>query len=236
MAFQSEYTYRDYGVSFYDVPPDVVVRSAEGAYFLAHKQLLALSSPFFATFPYGIDGQLNEARGDLPVIPFVAESTSTVECILRLCYPHAPQVQLSLMEMRNVWEASLKYDIAGVKTWIERELRKHSKEEALNVYALAISFKLHDVAKEAARDYLTRERRAWSNTLLECVSGADYDTLLHYRERCADAICGTSLMVFIQSIMRVATSQGHFSCSRCILSNSQVDVTPIVSNRYVVLS
>lgn len=208
--------YRKYGANFQDVPADAVLRSAEGDHFLAHKQTLALATPFLATFRYDFfDGDKGYKYDGLPVIPFVTESTRTVECILRFCYPQALEIDLSLAEIRNVLAAAKKYDMQGVQSRMERQLLRHIEDRAVDAYAIAMEFRLVDVARKAARSSLSRGMDSWSKDYLTNITGVEHDCLWTYRQNCLVAAGGNSLPDFIKSIMKAVGTSSLYCCTHC---------------------
>lgn len=215
MSDETSLNYRHYGASFLDIPADLVVRSTDGVHFLAHKQILALASPFFATFPYDINNDVNQTAGGLPVIPFTNETARTLEHILRLCYPQDLEIDVGLAEIMAVLEAAKKYDMQGVRGRASRQLIRHAKDDAVDTYAVAVVFGLDHVAREAARSSLTREMRAWNKAYLGHINGQQYHALLDYRERCVTAVCTASLANFIEEVVRAVGDSSLYYCPGC---------------------
>jgi BTB/POZ domain len=104
---------------------DIILLSADGVQFRAHKIILAMSSGFFKdmfNIPQGSAKPSTSTSESLAcVIPFT-ESSETLDSLLRTIYPvDEPDVKL-VQDIKSVLEAAIKYDITKGISMMKKKL------------------------------------------------------------------------------------------------------------------
>jgi hypothetical protein len=155
---------RNQGTRIYSetFPPgygDFVLKSSDGFIFHFPQFLLSHASPIFKDMCEICEDSLNDEEDPLTV----TEDSTTVEALLLFIDPAkaAPPLHWSIAE--SFLEAADKYQIQGVPTWFDREVRaeagrRHTEDYALKspmtCLGLAIRYNLPEVSAYALRDLI----------------------------------------------------------------------------------
>ena len=139
--------------SFFKAPnADIILQSSDGVLFHNFRWILAEASPV-----------LRDMLGPPPTNTIVPESlerillpepASTLELLLRLIYPVAPQPEFTcLLTLKAVLAAALRYGVALASKTLRQALVSQNflENETLRAYAIACQFGLDDEAKIISR-------------------------------------------------------------------------------------
>ncbi|KAH9992005.1 hypothetical protein BJV74DRAFT_835740 [Russula compacta] len=185
---------RDAGPPFHDIIPDltVILHSSDDIDFFVLKPILANVSVVFRDIfelpnvapenpsPLASDNQ----RHSLPIIE-VTETSSTLNFILRLCYPVENPDLSSLGDIRRFLEARRKYMIEAFDGTIKGALSRLAESQPFAVFALASRYALEDVANDAAKRMLCfPQADVWDQSALKDITATQYHRLLQYRRDC----------------------------------------------------
>lgn len=180
---------------------DITIRTSDHVDFHVHSQILSQASPVFATMFELPQPKLPSppAAGAIATRPVVdvAEDSTALDTLLRLCYPVKSPVLDSAEAIESVLEAALKYDMEWPTEFLTQSLLKPEviSSSPLRVWAIGCWLKLEDVARhgaEAMFQALPQGERAELGNLpgvthtsieLEGVSAGDYDRCLSYINR-----------------------------------------------------
>ncbi len=195
--------------SFFQAPnADVILQSSDGVLYHNFRWILAEASPV-----------LRDTLGPPPAPPVFPESpqrivlpepASTLEPLLRLIYPVAPQPEFTcLLTLKAVLAAALKYEVALALNTLRRALVSPNflENETLRVYAIACRFGLDDEAKIISR--ATLAIALLDEPLceeLKTISAYDYCRLLNLRRTRATAMEG---------VMALRSASCPIRCSCC---------------------
>ncbi|KAK7688286.1 hypothetical protein QCA50_008656 [Cerrena zonata] len=127
---------------------DIILRSSDKVDFYVHKLLLRMASSFFADM--FIVAASTPGQGASPPIVDIAESSSTMNSILRVCYPVDEVKEASLDKVAEVLEAAMKYEVRKAITNMKKELLTYILMAPISVYAKACTLNLEDEACRAA--------------------------------------------------------------------------------------
>lgn len=144
---------------------DVVLRTADGADFYVHKNILRMSSTFFNTM-FSIPQPETHARSPsnegpvlnsstaLEVLP-VPEDSRALESVLRWCYPKAIHNPASstVAQISLALAAAQLYGMEHVVTKLTKKLRTLRHHRPLEVFAEAFYRDLKDIALDAADSF-----------------------------------------------------------------------------------
>ena len=186
---------RDAGPPFHDIIPGltVVLRSSDDVDFFVFKSILAKVSVVFrdmfdlpnaapeVSSPLESDNQ----RHGLPIIQ-VTETSSTINIILRLCYPVENPDLSNLEDIRFFLEARRKYMIEAFDQTIKDALAQIAESRPFAVYALSSRYALEDVANDAAKQMLCFSQAdvLVDESALKDITGEQYHRLIQYRRDC----------------------------------------------------
>ncbi|CDO76969.1 hypothetical protein BN946_scf184281.g16 [Trametes cinnabarina] len=96
---------------------------------------------------------------DTILVPIdVTETASTLEDLLRFCYPMEPPELLGFRRHRLVLEAARKYEMEFIARPLNNRLRNFLPTEAMRVYCLAYKYEDGELAQAAARQLLLQPR------------------------------------------------------------------------------
>lgn len=179
---------------------DVIICTPDQTRFYVHRVIIANASPVFAdmfSFPQPI------SNGEKPVVD-VTESDKVWHLLLEFCYLRTDEPSLPLHDILGLLEAARKYRMAAITAWMRRTLSRPENAElqALRTYAIACAYYLPDVARLAARGYLSVNLRLPSPvghkkaTELDFISATQYARLLDYHRRCSDAAVAALTLTF----------------------------------------
>ena len=132
-----------------DSTADLILHTSDNVDFYVHRQLLSLASSVFKDmFKVGTHTQPQELA-----IVEIEEPSSTIDSLLRICYPVEEVKEPSLDKVGDVLKASIKYDMPKARARMRVELASYISTETLNVYALACSLELESEARQAADEW-----------------------------------------------------------------------------------
>jgi hypothetical protein len=184
-----------------DPPHAVVVQSSELVNFRVNKDVLAMSSRFFArmfSHPKFAD---NEAIGGLPVVR-LSEDAETVNRLLTMLYPVHSVVPTAYDKALEVLAAAQKYEMAGIQSRIRTEIKSwgpivSTGLMAYRAYAISSSAKLLPEMETSARHTLNFPMTLeYLSAELPLFEGWALRDLVRYRKRCRDCLVLT-LQVFL---------------------------------------
>ncbi|PCH36295.1 hypothetical protein WOLCODRAFT_108515 [Wolfiporia cocos MD-104 SS10] len=156
---------------------DVVIRTCDNTDFRVHRIILSLASPFFQSM-FSLP-QPAAADKDLQVVP-VTEDSTTIEALLRICYPIDDPVIMSPKHAGNVMEAACKYEIRVALAFLEKIMASFIQSKPLLVYAIACMHGRENLAREAATHTVKCNVVAGSYLLeFETISAGCYYRLMH---------------------------------------------------------
>jgi hypothetical protein len=201
----------DAGPPFHDIMPSltVVLRSSDNVDFFVFKSILAKVSVVFrdmfdlpnaapeVSSPLESDNQ----RHGLPVIQ-VTETSSTLNIILRLCYPVENPDISNLEDIRLFLEARRKYMIEAFDQTIEDALSQIAESRPFAVFALASRYALEDVANDAAKQMLCFSQAdvLVGESALKDITGEQYHRLIQYRRDCVRRATDESQIMWFSSL------------------------------------
>ncbi|OSD06940.1 hypothetical protein PYCCODRAFT_1474335 [Trametes coccinea BRFM310] len=162
---------------------DIVVRSSDNVDFRLHKLTLSLASPVFEGM-FGLPVQ-GSASGD-PIE--VTETASTLEGVLRFCYPLDPPTFSRFDDIRLVLDAARKYDMGFVIKHLMVHLHLFLPSEAMRVYCVAYKYEDSELAQAAAACLLGGEDlldNHGSTPEFSELPIAAFAKLTAYRKQCA---------------------------------------------------
>lgn len=199
---------------------DIILRSVKSNVdFYVFKTFLSYASPFFKQmFTLPQEGVEQEMKDGLLILP-VEEDEETLDLLLRYCYPNwnAPQSKKisNLDSLILMLEASIKYDMEGVKEIIRAEIVAAPviTDQPIRVYAVALQYGLAHEAKLAARETLGLPRVGGDYVVeLENITAGALHRLQSYHMRCSHVAVAAVKNLEEEQARRVTfTTQ----CSRC---------------------
>jgi hypothetical protein len=129
--------------------------------------------------------EFDNQRDGLPVIQ-VTEASSTLNIVLRLCYPVENPDLANLEDIRLFLEARRKYMIEAFDQTIKDALTRLAESKPFAVFALASRYALEDVANDAAKRmlYFPQAEVLGGESVLKDITAAQYHRLLQYRRDC----------------------------------------------------
>ena len=178
---------------FDDPRGDIILRTSDDVNFHVLKIVLELASPVFKdmiSLPQPREGRKGENL--VPIIP-VSESSTTLDPVLRFCYPVKPPDfdKQDLSTIGAVLRAALKYDIDAAIYPTRSALKDHLKdneESALTIYAIACDLKLAEEARLAARESLRWPVLRVLVPQFTSISTTDCFHLVEFHRRSSEAI------------------------------------------------
>lgn len=140
---------------------DLILRTSDQVDFYVHKLLLRMASSFFTDmFTVACEEKstqpvMSSRTPSLPVVD-VQESSSTINSILRICYPVDEVSETSLDKVADILEVALKYEIPKAISRMKKELLGYVSTNPISVYAKACALGLEFEACQAAVGWRTR--------------------------------------------------------------------------------
>lgn len=126
---------------------DVILRSSDHIDFHVHRAKLSIASSFFnAMFSLP---QTSDTHLDVQVVD-VTEDSSTMNAILRMCYPVVDRSISSFAVLSSALRAALKYDMELAVELCKQSLRLWVHSQPLQVYAVACRVEDESIARLAA--------------------------------------------------------------------------------------
>ncbi|OSX57016.1 hypothetical protein POSPLADRAFT_1158028 [Postia placenta MAD-698-R-SB12] len=132
---------------------DVILRSSDHIDFHVHRAKLSIASSFFnAMFSLP---QTSDTHLDVQIVD-VTEDSSTMNAILRMCYPVVDRSISSFAVLSSALRAALKYDMELAVELCKQSLRLWVHSQPLQVYAVACRVEDESIARLAAVKLLLR--------------------------------------------------------------------------------
>ncbi|RPD73317.1 hypothetical protein L226DRAFT_572390 [Lentinus tigrinus ALCF2SS1-7] len=130
---------------------DITLRTCDHVDFHVHSQILSQASPVFATMFHLPQPKLPTAV-KIPTRPVVdvTEDGTTLDALLRLCYPIKSPTLGSAEAIEPVLKAVLKYDMEWVAEGLTRSLLELVPSSPLRLWAIGCRMKLEEVAQRGA--------------------------------------------------------------------------------------
>jgi hypothetical protein len=178
--------------SFFKAPnADIILQSSDGVLFHGFRWILAEASPVLRDMLGPPPTNAVPESLERIVLP---ELASTLELLLRLIYPMAPQPEFTcLLTLKAVLAAALKYEVTLASNTLRKALVSPNflENETLRVYAIACQFGLDDEAKIISRATLAIAllEEPLCNELKN-ISAYDYCRLLNLHSTRATAMKG----------------------------------------------
>ncbi|RDX54040.1 hypothetical protein OH76DRAFT_1058815 [Lentinus brumalis] len=177
---------------------DITLRTSDNTDFHVHSQILSQASPVFATMFELPQPKAPAAAAEVPVsrpVVDVAEDSTTLDALLRFCYPVKNPTLGSAEAVEPVLKAALKYDMGWATEQLTGRLLAIVQSSPLRVWAIGCRTKLEEVARRGAEAIVqslpkgdTAELRVLpgisrASTDLEDLSFGDYQRCLSYINR-----------------------------------------------------
>ncbi|KAF8808666.1 hypothetical protein BYT27DRAFT_7210644 [Phlegmacium glaucopus] len=133
---------------FDDPKADLIIRSSDNIHFYVHKSLLSILTPVFDKALSRLSLKVYDDRPCLTL----SDDSRHVLCLLSWCDPRCKRPSPSLDNLTTTLEMADKYDMKSIFTRAQKELLAHDsvESEPLRIFAIAIRFRLDDVARRAA--------------------------------------------------------------------------------------
>ncbi|GJE95563.1 BTB domain-containing protein [Phanerochaete sordida] len=128
---------------------DVILRSCDNVDFHTHKNILSLASSFFETM-FSIPQGPEQALSGLPVVE-ISENSSTLDSLLRLCYPVRDPILGNIDLAGRVLAAAKKYDFTEASDLVAEKLRGLACTSPLEAFSIACRYGDEDLALRAAQ-------------------------------------------------------------------------------------
>ncbi|TFK33441.1 hypothetical protein BDQ12DRAFT_727763 [Crucibulum laeve] len=173
---------------FDDSNAEIILRSSDNVDFHVHRLILSLASPVFETM-----FTLPQGNTDSPLVQ-MSEDSSTVDILLRYCYPtDVPEIS-DLGLLKKVMEAAMKFDMPDILKQARKQLLNFVEKEPLSIFALAAHYKWREGAKRAAKECLAFNLIGTHVDELNLISASNYHRLLEYHQRCGRAASKLTLL------------------------------------------
>ena len=198
---------------FDDAKADVVLQSCDGVEFHVFRSILTQASPFFDGM-FALPQPESDTIASPPIVP-VAEDSTTLDNLLRICYPVRSPEMNDLWHVERVIEAARKYQMEWALRSAEEALMKIAESDALGAYAAASRYELADAARTAARYSLRLSVTTVIETLMqEGIHGESLRTLLDYRSNCCTAALVPTHMWLWTASAPAKFWSSHTCCTR----------------------
>ncbi|KAI9062823.1 hypothetical protein FKP32DRAFT_1592775 [Trametes sanguinea] len=138
---------------FNEESADVVFRSSDGVEFWLHKIILSLASPVFKGM-FSLPRDPDAGRETVEV----TEVASTMEDLLRFCYPMRPPELPQLDRLSDALHAAMKYEMSFLVSQLKTRLRNFIESDAMRVYCIAYKYEDAELAQSAAERLLQQPR------------------------------------------------------------------------------
>ncbi|KAK7688288.1 hypothetical protein QCA50_008658 [Cerrena zonata] len=159
-----------------DGDADLILRSSDKVDFYVHKLILKKASALFqgmfqdASSEQSVHADASHQTSSLPVVDNIDESSSTLDSILRICYPVDEVKQTSLDKVAEVLRVALKLQMQKATTNMKKELLTYVPTDPLSVYAKACILNLEYEASQAAEEWRKQYNRQKQNHCNPCRS------------------------------------------------------------------
>ena len=178
---------------FDDPKADLIIRSSDNIHFCVHKKLLSIVSPVFEgmfTLPDDTSQELYDGR---PCVP-VSDHSRHLFCLLSWCDPRCKRPPATLENIIMTLEIADKYAMDSIFAHAKKDLLGYNPSvgavnEPLMVFAIAIRFRLDEIAQKAARDTLRLPIAFFRvGTTLKHISVSALQNLYNYHHSCKMAV------------------------------------------------
>ncbi|KZT07311.1 uncharacterized protein LAESUDRAFT_713772 [Laetiporus sulphureus 93-53] len=185
---QSRAASTDASPPFDNVAADIILRSSDGVDFRVHSVILAEASPLFANMfslpqppnPENPQEDSADTRDGRPVVAMTEDST-TLDNLLRVCYPIADPLLTDLEAVRGILEAATKYEMEQATAVLCKKLRSFAASEPLRVWAVACRLHLESEALHAAQQAMSHSLLDEFPPEMHEISAGAYFRLLHFQ-------------------------------------------------------
>ncbi|KAH8110802.1 hypothetical protein DFH11DRAFT_741318 [Phellopilus nigrolimitatus] len=162
---------------------DVTLRSSDQQDFQVVKAILTIASSFFKSM-FSLPQPEGQGGCELPVIP-VTEDSTTLDTLLRLCYPVKKPIVTDINLVEAVLGAALKYEMEIVVQEMCRALVSGGllESQPLRVYAIACRYELDEEMRLAAKATLKMSIEGVYVKEFETLPTSRYFHLLQYRSQ-----------------------------------------------------
>ncbi|KAF8808664.1 hypothetical protein BYT27DRAFT_7188630 [Phlegmacium glaucopus] len=170
---------------FDDPKADLIIRSSDNIHFYVHKSLLSIVSPMFEGMLALPDNTSQEVYEDRPRLT-VSDHSRHLLCLLSWCDPRCKRPSPSLDNLTMTLEMADKYHMNSISARAQNDLLAHDsvESEPLRVFAIAIRFRLDDVARRAAQATLRVSLAYFNSPQLEHISAFALQNLHNYHFKC----------------------------------------------------
>ncbi|TFK92870.1 hypothetical protein K466DRAFT_658987 [Polyporus arcularius HHB13444] len=200
------------GPPFNKATADAILRASDNVDFRVRRSILAEASCVFEdmlSIPQPPLGAANsdEVKDGLPIIR-LSEDSTTLDRLLRLCYPtDDPQID-SLDDLRPVLQAALKYMMQESTSLLRRRLVKLGQAQPLRAFAMACTLELDQEAEDLAP--LAHSVHGTFVKELRGLSAGVYYRIIHYLPRTGSkATSGRKPRVSAATISLPAEGSNH---------------------------
>ena len=175
---------------FDDPKADLIIRSSDNILFYVHKSLLSIVSPVFEAMfalPHDTSQELYNNR---PCVP-VSDDSHHLFCLLSQCDPRCQRLSPTLSNLAMTLAIADKYDIDFMVVRARKDLLAHDsvESEPLAAFAIAVRFRLDELAQKAAQVTLRSSLTACPNSPhLKHISAFALHNLNNYHFKCKRAV------------------------------------------------
>ena len=209
---------------FDDKTADIILRSSDSIHFYVNQFVLSLASPIFRDMfelgkpvdpdvspPLALADSCSRPSSRHQIID-VSEPSSTLDLLLRFCYPVEEPKISQVSDVANVLRTASKYEMSGVIDRLSHCLRdpKYASDPR-QLYSVACRYGMREVAAIAAKASLRSYMPSFESctTRSGSVPASAYNNLLAYRKQC-ERLFDTQL----ESVQYTLRSNIP-SCGRC---------------------
>lgn len=172
---------------FDDPKADVIIRSSDNMHFYVHKALLSIVSPVFEGMFALLDGT-QELYDNRPCLSVTDDSYDLLR-LLSWCDPRSSRgISPTLDDLTITLSIAKKYGVDSMFANARKLLLAHCSVGSLRVYAIAIRFRLDDVAQKAAQATLQLSLASHKCPDLKHISAFAIQNLHNYHFRCKKAV------------------------------------------------
>ncbi|KAK2462722.1 hypothetical protein APHAL10511_005240 [Amanita phalloides] len=169
---------------------DVILRSSDSMDFFVLKAFLSFASPIFDDMMSPGQGDENDKRNGLHIVP-LPEDSKTVYNLLLLIYPFVERSAADIGTYLKVARAAKRYQMDKVEERLRKQFVKSGvmKEEPFRSFAIAVHFGWKEEARAAAAKTLTATLDSQvRDEELKMISGSDFHKLIRWRSECHRAV------------------------------------------------
>ncbi|PIL24941.1 hypothetical protein GSI_12828 [Ganoderma sinense ZZ0214-1] len=165
------------GPPFDNPAADVVIRSPDGVHFRVRSAIITEASPVFSDM---LTSDQTGRTTDGKHLLVIAEESTVLDPLLRLCYPVTDPVFADLKDVRLILAAAMKYQMTEACTLLKKQLRSYMDAQPLRVWASACLLRFEEEAQAAALALFGKEFPIKAPPEFEQVSSGDYFRLTKF--------------------------------------------------------